>query len=131
LKLLTGGRRTALRRHQTLRGALDWSYALLSDLERLLFVRLAVFAGGWTLEAAEAVGADDRIAPEQVLELLAQLAAKSMVVVEHSTGGVRYRLLETIRQYAAEKLLASIDEPALQRRHLEWLILGRAVRAVD
>ena len=95
-RLLTGGSRTALPRQQTLRGAIDWSYSLLSEPERTLLRRLAVFVGGWTLEAAEAVcseGLDD------VLDALTRLVDKSLVTVDE-TG--RYRLLETIRQYARE-----------------------------
>jgi predicted ATPase/DNA-binding CsgD family transcriptional regulator len=127
LRLLTGGTRTALPRQQTLRGTLDWSYALLSEAERLLFNRLAVFVGGWTLEAAELVCAGDGVEPSQVLHLTAQLVGKSMVVAEQIAGSVRYRLLETLRQYAAEKLQGTVDEPILRRRHLGWF-LGLAER---
>ena len=101
-RLLTGGSLTALPRQQTLRGTLDWSYDLLSELERTLFRRLAVFAGAFTLEAAEAVGAGDGIATDEVIDLLAGLVSKSMVVVGRETEAVRYRLLETVRQYAWE-----------------------------
>src|SRR5262249_41289423 len=98
-RLLTGGSRTALPRHQTLRAAIDWSYDLLAEPERTLLRRLSVFAGGWTLEAAEAVCADENLAADAVLELLAHLVDKSLVLVEESgEGEVRYRLLETMRQ---------------------------------
>jgi non-specific serine/threonine protein kinase len=104
-RLLTGGSRTALARHQTLRAAVDWSHALLTDRERALFARLSVFAGGWTLEAAEAVCAGEGIAADDVLDLLTRLMDQSLVVVdEEPDGPVRYRLLETLRQYAGERL---------------------------
>jgi predicted ATPase len=101
-QLLTTGRRTALLRHQTLRAAIDWSYDLLDEDERRMLGRLSVFAGGWTLEAAEAVCAD-RVGDEPtfILDRLTQLANKSLVV-ERTQGRKRYRLLETIKQYAAE-----------------------------
>jgi non-specific serine/threonine protein kinase len=117
-RLLTGGSRTALERHQTLRAAVDWSYALLSDPERTLFARLSVFAGGWTLEAAEAVGAGGGIEASGVLELLARLVDKSLVVADEQPGGTaRYRLLETLRQYAQERLEASGEAAAVRLRH--------------
>jgi predicted ATPase len=101
-RFLTGGSRAALPRQQTLRATLDWSYALLSDPEKRLFNRLSVFAGGWTLEAAEAVCAGDGIEREEVVHLLLQLIRKSLVVAqEGGDGAERYRLLETLRQYAS------------------------------
>ena len=109
--LLTSGSRTALLRHQTLRATIDWSYDLLGEDERCVLYRLSVFAGGWTLEAAEAVCADREpaesahIAPAQVLDHLSQLVNKSLVSAERAPGQeTRYRMLETIRQYASEKL---------------------------
>src|SRR6185436_18713036 len=98
-RLLTGGSRTLLPRQQTLRATIDWSYDLLSEPERALLRRLSVFAGGWTLEAAEAVcsGLD-------VLTLLPQLVNKSLVMVDDSGAERRYRLLETIRQYSRDRL---------------------------
>jgi predicted ATPase len=121
-RLLTDGSRTASERHQTLQAAVDWSYALLAEPERALFARLAVFAGGWTLEAAEAVGADPGgggIAAEEGLDLLTRLADKSLVVAEEQPDGTaHYQLLETLRQYARQKLAArgpAVD--ALRRRH--------------
>jgi predicted ATPase/DNA-binding CsgD family transcriptional regulator len=100
-RLLTGGSRAALPRQQTLRATVDWSYDLLSDPERRLLNRLSVFAGGWTLEAAEAVCAGDGIEREEVVDLLLQLVRKSLVVArEGGDGAERYRLLETLRQYA-------------------------------
>jgi non-specific serine/threonine protein kinase len=121
-RLLTGGSRTALPRQQTLRATLDWSYDLLGEGERLLLRRLAVFAGGWTLEAAEAVCAGEGIAPDEVLDLLAGLVAKSLVVLEDGRAGTRYRLLETVRQYGREKLAAAGEAPWLRDGHLGWYL---------
>jgi len=125
-QLLTGGSRTALPRHRTLRAAIDWSYELLSDEERVLLRRLSVFAGGWTLEAAEAVcaqGGQDRILPDNVLDLLTQLVNKSLVVADREPGReTRYRLLETIRQYAHEKLDESGELIAARDRHLDYFL---------
>jgi non-specific serine/threonine protein kinase len=104
LQLLTGGSRTALPRHQTLRAMIDWSYDLLSPEERIVLDRLSVFAGGWTLAAAEAVTAQGGIADWEVLDRLAALIDKSLVQADEIRGSTRYRLLETIRQYAAERL---------------------------
>ena len=105
LELLTRGGRTAVPRHRTLKGTLEWSYGLLSEPERVLFRRLSVFAGGWTLEASEAVGSGEAVAQIEVLDLLSGLVEKSLVVTKRGhEGGARYRLLESIRQYALEKL---------------------------
>jgi predicted ATPase/DNA-binding SARP family transcriptional activator/DNA-binding NarL/FixJ family response regulator len=123
LRLLTGGSRTALHRQQTLRGTLDWSHDLLSEPERFLFRRLSVFAGGWTLEAAEEVGADGSIEGSDVLDLLGRLVDKSLVVAEtEAQGAVRYRMLEPIRQYARERLEESEEAEAIQRRHAEFFL---------
>ncbi len=103
-RLLTTGNRTALPRHQTLRALIDWSYDLLSAQEQSVFDRLSVFAGGWTLDAAEAVASGGDVADWQVLDLLAALVGKSLVQAEGSHGSTRYRLLETVRHYAAERL---------------------------
>jgi predicted ATPase/DNA-binding CsgD family transcriptional regulator len=120
--LLSGKDRTAPERQRTLRGALDWSYELLEEEERKVFGRLSVFAGGFTLEAAEAVCAGDGIEPEDVLDLLSRLVEKSLVSVVERDGEARYRLLATIRQYAAGKL----DEPAelhqAQERHARYYL---------
>ena len=120
-RLLAGADRTALPRQQTLRAAVDWSYALLPEPERVLLRRLAVFAGGWTLDAAEQVCAGDGIASEDVLELLVQLVNKSLVVVEVHAELQRYRLLEMIREYADEKLSEAGEEAMVRQRHLGWL----------
>ena len=103
-RLLTTGNRTALPRHQTLRALIDWSYDLLSSEEQIVFDRLSVFAGGWTLDAAEAVASGGDVAEWQVLDLLAALVGKSLVQAEVIHGSTRYRLLETVRHYAAERL---------------------------
>jgi predicted ATPase/class 3 adenylate cyclase len=104
LALLAAGRRDAVARHQTLRATIDWSFDLLSGPEQALLARLAVFAGGATLEAAEAVCGGEGIDPDAVFELLAALVARSLVVADDKGPGTRYRLLETIRQYGEEHL---------------------------
>jgi non-specific serine/threonine protein kinase len=119
-RLLTAGSRTALPRQQTLRATVDWSYDLLSAPERRLLARLSVFAGGWTLEAAEAIGAGEDVDEADVLELLAHLVDKSLVVAEERGAAVRYRLLEPMRQYAAVRLDASGEAAAVRGRHLDW-----------
>jgi predicted ATPase/DNA-binding winged helix-turn-helix (wHTH) protein len=116
-RLLTCGRRTALPRHQTLRATLDWSYELLPEAERRLLGRLAIFAAGFTLEAATAVvnGLDGTT--QVVLDGIANLVAKSLVTVDRSVPGGRWALLETIRAYALEKLVESGDADATARSH--------------
>jgi non-specific serine/threonine protein kinase len=118
-RLLTGGSRTAPARHQTLRAAVAWSYALLAAPEQRLFARLSVVAGGCTLDAAEAVGAGAGIEADDVLDLLTGLVDKSLVLAaEAPDGTARYRLLETLRQYARERLAAGTEAPAAHDRHL-------------
>ena len=119
-ELLAGGRRKAVERHQTLRAAIDWSYELLSEPEQQLLARLAVFAGGCTLEAAEAVCAGDPIVVDDVFELLASLVARSLVVADYTGADTRYRLLETIRQYGEERLAHIGDTERLRHRHAEY-----------
>jgi predicted ATPase/DNA-binding CsgD family transcriptional regulator len=121
-RLLTGGDRTVLRRHQTLQAAMDWSYDLLSEQERTLLRRLSVFAGGWTLEAAEAICPGEGIEPADILDLLSSLADKSLVLVEKRNREARYRLLETVRQYARDRVRESGESAAVQHRHLEWYL---------
>ena len=142
-RLLTGGSRTALPRQQTLRALIDWSYDLLSDSERILLTRLSVFAGGWTLEAAETVCSDqysvnsDQYSVDSnqslstehcllntdILDLLMQLVNKSLVVVDADDGPeTRYRMLETIRQYSRDKLLETDDGTQLRTRHLDYFL---------
>lgn len=143
-RLLTGGSRTALPRQQTLRAMIDWSWDLLSEPECTLLRRLAVFLGGWTLEAAEAVCADlgfsildfglaeaaplpsenpkSKIKNEEVLELLTHLVEKSLVIVEEQAGAARYYLLETIRQYAREKLFEAGEAEPVRAHHLAFFL---------
>ena len=122
-RLLTGGSRTALPRQQTLRASIDWSYSLLTESERLLLQRLSVFAGGWTLEAAEGVCGFDGLEDFEVLDGLGQLVKKSLVVADSQVGvAVRYRLLETIRQYAREKLLDAGTGADVRTRHLDYFV---------
>ncbi|HEY8287582.1 MAG TPA: tetratricopeptide repeat protein [Chloroflexota bacterium] len=121
-QLLTGGPRTALPRHQTLRAALDWSYDLLSPPEGALLRRLSVFAGGWTLEAAEAICAWDPVGNWEVLDVLSMLVDKSLVELDEREGGARYWLQETMRQYAHEKLMAANMAPDAHERHLAWYL---------
>src|SRR6202035_4957738 len=119
-RLLTGGGRTAVARQQTLRALIDWSYDLLSEPERVLLRRLSIFVRGWTIEAAEAVCSGDGIEREAILELLAHLVDKSLVVMQERSGKARYGMLETIREYAREKLVDSGEVTALRRRHFEY-----------
>jgi predicted ATPase/class 3 adenylate cyclase len=154
-RLLTGGSRTALPRQQTLRALIDWSYDLLSEAERALLRRLSVFAGGWTLEAAEAVCSDfgfrildfgldptrskasdpptppplpaiqnpkSKIQNEDVLDLLTGLVDKSLATMEEREQEVRYRLLETVRQYARDRLLEAGESEAVRERHLGFFL---------
>jgi len=144
--LLTGGARGALPRHQTLRALIDWSYDSLSEPEAVLLRRLSVFVGGWTLEAAEAVGSgqwavgskvrSERsdaldpaglltarcLLPTDVLDLLDSLVDRSLVLVDEVAEGLRYRLLETVRAYAWEKLAASGELTAVRKRHRDWYL---------
>lgn len=122
--LLTSGRRTAEPRQQTLRGALDWSYDLLEETERFLFERLSVFRGGWTLEAAEAVGSGAELGEQEVLETLLSLSDKSLVAVEADGGDVRYRMLEPIRQYARDRLKVRGVEDAYERHAKYYLAIA-------
>lgn len=120
-RLLARSARRNLARHQTLDAALDWSYRLLPEAQRALLRRLAVFAGSWSLEAVEDIGADGTIiVANHVTELLTQLIDKSLVVVGTRDGGGRYRLLEPIRQYARRKLAEAHEDTAVRNTHLEW-----------
>src|SRR6516225_4682840 len=116
-RLLTGGARTAVRRQQTLRASVDWSHALLSEPERVVFRRLAVFLGGFGLDGAQAVAGGADMPRFEVLDALALLVDKSLVVTDSTGGATRYRLLETVRQYAAEKLGESGEAEAVRSRH--------------
>ena len=120
LRLLVDETRSTPGRHRSVEAALDLSYTLLSEPERIVFHRLAVFAGGWTLEAAEAVCGDDEVPRGRVLDVLTQLVDKSLVLMEEQEGHARYRLLEPIRQYAHTKLLASSEASATRQRHASY-----------
>jgi predicted ATPase/DNA-binding winged helix-turn-helix (wHTH) protein len=119
-QLLTGGRRTALPRHQTLRATFDWSYELLAEPERVILRRLAVFAGVFSLEAACAVAASPEAAPSEVVDGVSSLVAKSLVAAEIDSAIARYRLLDTTRAYALEKLGDSGELEAIARHHAEY-----------
>ena len=121
-RLLTGGSRTALPRQQTLRAAMDWSYELLSEEERAVLRRLSVFAGGWTLEAAEGICPGGGVEASLVLDLLTQLVDKSLVVVERPEGQARYHLLETVRQYSRDRLMESDEGADVRTRHMNWYV---------
>lgn len=122
LRLLTGGSRSAVPRQQTLRAAIGWSYSLLSDSERALFRRLSVFSGGWTFEAAEQVCAGNGLERVDVLELLAQLVNKSLVTTELHADETRYRMLETLREYAREKLVESGEHHQMIQNHFDFYL---------
>jgi predicted ATPase/DNA-binding CsgD family transcriptional regulator len=119
-RLLTGGARTAVRRQQTLRASVDWSHALLTEPERVLFRRLAAFVGGFDLEAAQAIAGGGDVERYQVLDQLTLLVDKSLVVADDGQGRTRYRLLETVRQYALEKLGESGEADAVRSRHRDY-----------
>jgi predicted ATPase/DNA-binding CsgD family transcriptional regulator len=125
-RLLTGGSRTVLERHQTLRATIDWSYNILSKAEQVLFQRLSVFVGGWTLEAAESIcgaeSASSIVKSDDVLNLLEQLIHKSLVIKEEAEHESRYHMLETIRQYAREKLLEAEGIEAIRDKHLAYFV---------
>ena len=121
-RLLTGGSRTALPRHRTLRAAMDWSFDLLEEPEQLLLMRLSVFAGSFSLEAAEAVCAEGIIREEEILDLLSHLVDRSLLLPEVASSEARYRMLETIRDYAQERLAESGDASARFLRHRDWFV---------
>jgi predicted ATPase/DNA-binding CsgD family transcriptional regulator/Tfp pilus assembly protein PilF len=130
-QLLASGDRTAPVRQQTLRAAVDWSYGLLTEPEQVLLRRLAVFSG-WNLEMAEQVCGDEAIPADRVLDLLAALIDKSLVTLDGELeGDARYRLLDTIREYAARRLAASGEGPEIRRRHRAYMLaLGEGITAV-
>lgn len=119
-RLLTGGSRTALPRQKTLLALIDWSYDLLSAPEQLLLQRVSVFVNGWTVEAALQVCSDDKLEGNAPFELLSNLIDKSLIQLDEHSDGARYRILETIRQYAHEKLLGSGESDHLRERHLAY-----------
>ncbi len=121
-RLLTGGSRTALPRQQTLKALIDWSYDLLSEQEKTFLARLSVFAGGWTLAAAEKVCSGEAIEDWEALDLLSSLVDKSLVLALEKDDSVRYRMLETVREYAAVKLKEAGEEQALRGKHRDWFL---------
>jgi len=132
--LLSGSRRRGVSRHETLRAAVDWSYDLLEEPERELLARVAVFSGGFTLQAAERVAAGP--GENETLDLLGRLVDKSLLTVEETHGSTRYRLLETIRQYALERLDAADETASARDRHLAYFVefaeaAGRGLRTAD
>lgn len=121
--LLTGGSRTTLPRHQTLRASIDWSWNLLSESEQILLRRLSIFAGGWIIDAAEAACIGSGIESPQILELLNHLVAKSLIVVKQEAERERrYSLLEMIREYAHGKLVAASEKEIIQQQHLRYFL---------
>jgi predicted ATPase/DNA-binding SARP family transcriptional activator len=121
-RLLTGGRRGSISRHQTLRAVMDWSFELLPADEAALLSRLSVFAGGFNLAAAEGVCSDERVPADSVLDLLARLVDKSLVSIERGEQGWRYRMLETVREYAWERLTETGDAMGARRRHASYFL---------
>jgi predicted ATPase/DNA-binding winged helix-turn-helix (wHTH) protein len=122
LALLTDGSRTALPRHRTLRSTIDWSYDLLTDLEQAMLRRVSAFASGWTLAAAEHVCTGDGIEKSDTVDLLASLADKNLILTEEHEGATRYRMLETIRQYALDRLRETGEEARWRNRHFAWVL---------
>jgi non-specific serine/threonine protein kinase len=120
--LLTGGSRTALPRHRTLRSTIDWSYDLLTDVEQAMLRRVSVFAGGWTLAAAEHVCPGDGIEKSDAIGLLTSLADKNLLLTEEHEGATRYRMLETIRQYSLDRLRETGEEARWRHRHFAWVL---------
>jgi predicted ATPase/DNA-binding SARP family transcriptional activator len=120
-RLLTGGSRAALPRHQTLRAVIDWSYDLLDEDERRVFERMSLFAGPCPLEAAEQVCAGSGVAPEDVADLLARLVEKSLITATQTSRGVRFRLFQTLAQYGRERLAGRGELTAARARHVRWV----------
>ena len=128
--VLAGARRGAVERHATLRAAIDWSYDLLSDAEKQLLARMSVFSGGCTLEAIEQVCSGESTNREDVMDMVAGLVARSLVVAEDGDEGTRYRLLETIRQYGEERVADWGETDILAIRHAEFYTgLSRATKS--
>jgi non-specific serine/threonine protein kinase len=120
--LLTDGSPAALPRHRTLRSMTDWSYDLLTDIEQATLRRVSVFVGGWTLAAAEHVCTGDRIEKSDTLGLLTSLADKNLIFTEEHEGATRYRMLETLRQYALDRLRETGEEAQWRNRHFAWIL---------
>jgi predicted ATPase/DNA-binding SARP family transcriptional activator len=121
-RVLSGGSRGGLPRHQTLQAAIEWSHDLLSDAERVCFRRLAVFVGGCTLEAAEAVLPDGRLSAQAVFETVTALVDRSLLTTEERYGSMRYGMLESVHQFATGQLVAAGEQQELSQRHLDWLL---------
>ena len=121
-RLLTGGSRAALPRHRTLEAAIEWSHDLLSETEQVCFRRMAVFAGGCTIDAVEAVCPDDALPLDVVFETVTALIDRSLLTTEERSGSMRYSMLESIHQYALGRLAAAGEAAALHRRHMSWLL---------
>jgi predicted ATPase/DNA-binding SARP family transcriptional activator len=121
-QLLTGGSRAGLPQHRTLEAAIDWSHDLLSKTERICFRRIAVFAGGCTIDAAEAVCPDQELPPEAIFETVTALIDRSLLTTEERSGSMRYGMLESIRQYALGRLTEAGEAMSLRDRHLAWLL---------
>ena len=121
-RLLTGGSRAAVARHQTLRATIDWSFDLLAEPERAVLRRLSVFAGGATLETAEAVCAGDPVDPADILDVLGHLVEKSLVFTDPTATEARFRLLETVREYSRGRLVEAGEGDATMRRHRDWYL---------
>lgn len=127
-RVLTGGARTAVRRQQTLSASIDWSHSLLTDPEQVLLRRLAAFAGGFDLDAAHTVGAGTDTERAQLIDVLGLLVDKSLVVADDSGGDMRYRLLETVRQYSMERLAASGEADVIRTRHRDHYAVTAAAQ---
>ena len=121
-RLLTGGSRASLPRHRTLEAAIEWSHDLLSETEQVCFRRVAVFAGGCTIDAVEAVCPDDALPLDVVFETVTALIDRSLLTTEERSGSMRYGMLESIHQYALGRLAAAGEAAALHRRHMDWLL---------
>jgi predicted ATPase len=122
LDLLTDGARTRPDRQQTMRATLDWSHGLLAEDEKIVFRRLSIFAGGFTLEAAADVTGSDGVTEGQVVDAMERLASKSLIEIDHECEEPRLRMLEPVRQYAAERLRAAGERDEIVRRHLAWVV---------
>jgi predicted ATPase/class 3 adenylate cyclase len=121
-RLLTGGSRTSLPRHRTLRAAMDWSFDMLGEAEQALLPRLSAFAGSFSLEAAEAVATGGAVDRDEVIDLLARLIDKSLLMPEEASTEARYRMLETIRDYAQERLVEAGEASEVYARHRDWFV---------
>ncbi len=130
-RLLSGGSRTSLPRHRTLQAAIEWSHDLLSEAEQAAFRRLAVFAGGATLEAAEVVLPDQELPAEAIFETVSALVDRSLLTTEERHGSMRYGMLESVHQFAREQLTQAGEQEELSRRHLDWLVYYAAQADLD